>query len=91
MVDCGLLPERYDVRAEGLREPSTSTERGAGVFSMRELIRWSCRFWPTPGRWWTGVTPTSCRCLESPTPDNRRIWGEPILPADRTTSWRAKY
>lgn len=56
------------------------------AFAMRG---WSARFWPTPGKSTRGLIPTALRLVLFPMPEFNRMWGEPIDPADRMTSFVA--
>src|SRR5665647_40530 len=59
------------------------------VLNTSLICRWSCRFWPTPGKSCTSGTPTFSSRAAGPTPEHWRIWAEPITPALRITSRRA--
>ena len=56
------------------------------VFSVTVVAAWSCRFLPTPGNTCNGSIPCRLSSSISPMPDNIRILGDKIAPADRTIS-----
>ena len=60
------------------------------VLKTGRACRWSCRFFPTPGRSQIGSIPFAFNSCASPMPESMRICGEPMAPALKITSRRAR-
>ena len=56
------------------------------TLKMVRICKWSCKFSPTPGKSTCKGMPMLFKCVGSPMPESCKIWGLPILPAQRMTS-----
>jgi hypothetical protein len=50
---------------------------------------WSDKFWPTEGRLRTGLIPKEDSADEFPIPERNKMFGAPMVPAERITSFLA--